>query len=444
MIINIPLNVANIINILESNGCEAYIVGGCVRDSLLGKEPHDWDICTNATPEQVKQCVDGIYKVIETGIKHGTVSILVDGIPYEVTTFRTEGEYLDNRHPSSVEFVNSLKQDLSRRDFTINAMAYHPNKGLIDYFNGQEDLERKLIRCVGDPDDRFKEDALRIMRALRFASTYEFTIADSANLSIHYLKNTLKNITIERINVEFYKLLCGKGVKWVLHNYSDVIGVFIPEIIVSVGFSQHNPYHCYDVWEHTINAVNNSPADIVLRLTMFFHDIAKPICFSLDENNIGHFYDHAKLSSNISEVIMERMRFDNETILKVKDLVFYHDTEIPPKRRCVKRWLNKIGENQLRLLLLVKQADIEAQSGLNYDKRLCILNQIRTSIDEIILEQQCFTIKDLKINGRDLILLGIKEGIQVGVILHQLIELVINEEINNDYDVLINKAKELM
>ncbi len=428
-----------IIKTLEQNGFEAYVVGGCVRDSLIGLNPNDWDICTSAKPEQTKECFHE-YHIIETGMQHGTITIMIDHEPYEVTTYRIDGEYLDNRHPNEVQFVNSLKEDLARRDFTINAMAYNPKDELIDYFGGQLDLQNKVIQCVGNSDARFNEDALRIMRALRFASTYDFKIDDATKLSIHRFKSLLTNIADERINSELCKLLCGSGVKYILTHYHDVIGVFIPEILAMAGFEQNNPHHMYNVWEHTVNAIYHASNDTIIRIAVLFHDIGKPHCYTQDEQGIGHFYGHGQISSDMSYDIMKRLKFDNDTVNQVKELVLYHDADIQPRNKHIKRWLNKIGEERLRQLIEVKIADISAQSQLEREERLLLLLEIKACIDEVISQQQCFCLKDLAINGRDLIEIGIHQGTQIGVILNKLMDLVIEEQISNDKDELIEVA----
>lgn len=440
--INIPNGVSQILNTLTANSFESYIVGGCVRDALMGVVPHDWDITTNATPEQAISCFNG-YRVIETGLQHGTVTIVIDDEQYEITTYRIDGEYLDNRHPSEVTFTTSLKDDLSRRDFTINAMAYSPADGLIDYFSGREDLNNKLVRCVGDPDHRFNEDALRIMRALRFASVLGFRIDSETSVSIRKNKDLLNNIAVERISVELCKLLCGVNVKDILIDYSDVISTFIPEISPMVDFEQHNPYHYLNVWEHTVQSIFEATEDIVIRLTMLFHDMGKPHCYTHD-GNMGHFYGHPQISFDMCFEILKRLKFDNGTIDTVRELVLYHDAEIQPRNKHVKKWLFKIGEERFRQLLRVKYADIIAQDISCRDERLDNLKAVEGCLECVIEQQQCFSLKDLKVNGRDIIAVGVPQGVQVGIVLNKLMDMVINEEIENDYDMLIGKVAEFI
>lgn len=409
----------------------------------MSREPHDWDICTSALPEQTIQCFDGFH-IIETGLKHGTITIMIDYEPYEVTTYRIDGEYSDNRHPDEVKFVTNLKEDLSRRDFTINAMAYSPTAGIIDFYNGAKDLEQRRIRCVGDPDQRFNEDALRIMRALRFASVFGFEIAESTDCSIRYYQDLLKNISIERINSELCKLLLGKGAESILTKYADVISVVIPEIKPMIGFKQNNPYHYLDVWNHTIQTVTNAPEYLVIRLAMLFHDIAKPSCYTQDEQGVGHFYGHPQHSSDTAFEIMKRLKFDNETLYRVKDLIFYHDVDLLPRNKQVKRWLNKIGEEKLRQLIQVKCADTMGQADWIRAERIPQLIEVEHCIDNIIEQQQCFSMKDLAVNGRDLIFIGISEGVEIGKTLNRLIDMVLDEQVENDREELLEIAKNMV
>ena len=299
----LPAGAAFIIDRLNKHGHRAYVVGGCVRDCLLGIMPKDWDICTSALPEEMQRIFRDQH-VVETGLKHGTLTVVIDHIPYEVTTFRVDGEYTDHRHPDEVRFVRDVREDLARRDFTVNAMAYHPEEGLVDAFGGQEDLAAGIIRCVGEAERRFDEDALRILRALRFASTYCFAIEEHTAAAVHSLKETLADVAAERIRVELAKLLCGKGAGDILRSYHDVMGQVIPQVRPMVGFEQHTPHHRYDVWEHTIRAVEAVPATEVLRLTMLLHDSGKPAAFTMDENGVGHAYGHQKISAEIADKVL--------------------------------------------------------------------------------------------------------------------------------------------
>ncbi len=433
--ITIPRGAKKIIAALNDAGFEAYVVGGCVRDSLLGREPKDWDICTNAKCDEVKSSLE--LRTVDTGIKHGTVTVLADDGAYEVTTYRRDGDYSDNRHPDSVEFVNELREDLARRDFTVNAMAYNQAKGLVDEFGGLSDIENKLIACVGVADDRFKEDALRIMRALRFASVYGYSIEKETSDAIHRNKSRLASIAQERIQAELVKLLHGEGVFDILSEYGDVISEIIPEIKPCIGFEQNNKYHKYTVYEHIAHAVENyKGGDTSVKIALLLHDIGKPQVYSEDENG-GHFYEHAVHSHEMAKNILERLKFDNKTKSEVLELVLYHDLQIEPTPKSVRRRLGKMGERRLRQLLWVKLADILAHSEKTWEAGIGNCNAVELLIDEIISEEQCFTLKDLAVNGTDLMAVGIKEGREVGQILHTLLEMVIDGKLKNVKEDLI-------
>ena len=434
--IEIPNSAQVVLNILNENNYEAYIVGGCVRDALLGLTPHDWDICTSATPEQMLECFKN-YKTIETGLKHGTITVLVDNEPFEVTTYRIDGKYSDNRHPDEVVFVTDLKKDLSRRDITINAMAYNPVNGLIDYFNGLEDLKNQTIRCVGNPDNRFNEDALRIMRVLRFASTYGFNIDAKTSDSLNRNKKLLHNIAVERIQKELCRLIAGKGAEQILLDYKEIIGEIIPELQLCFNFEQNNKHHIYDVYTHMIKALSSYKGnDVYVTLALFLHDIGKPHCYFENETG-GHFNGHGVVSYDIVKDILTKMKFDNETIKTVSELVLYHDSNIVPEKRAIRRWLNKIGETQFRRLLEVRQCDILAHSKTHQSVNLETLNSIYVALGNVIAEDSCFQIKDLDINGNDLIAIGIPQGPEIGNLLNYLLELIIDEKIENKKDILL-------
>jgi tRNA nucleotidyltransferase (CCA-adding enzyme) len=439
--LKLPEAARYIINILEANGYEAYAVGGCVRDSLLGKQPKDWDICTSALPEQTMECFKQ-HHIIETGLQHGTITLMLSHQPYEITTYRIDGVYSDNRRPDTVAFTGSLKDDLSRRDFTINAMAYNPKSGVADYFGGQKDLQSGIIRCVGEADKRFGEDALRIMRALRFASVLGFSIEEDTSCSIFRNMKLLQNIAVERIASELTKLITGGGAFDILVKYTDIIAEFIPEISPMAGFEQNNPHHCNDVLRHTLKSVAYAPSDIVLRLIMLFHDIGKPKCYTEDEG-IGHFYGHPQISSDMARGILGRLKFDNNTIDRVTMLILYHDADLQPRRKHIKRWLHKMGEDMFRQLVEVKRADAKAQAAAFRQMKLVVLDEVSVILDEIIAQQQCFSLKDLAVNGRDLLEAGVPQGVQVGVILNRLMDMVIEEQIPNDRAELLAAVQEL-
>ena len=445
--IKIPDNANTIINTLQNNGHSAYVVGGCVRDSLMGRIPHDWDICTSATPEQMLEIFKD-FRVIETGLKHGTVTIVINGEQYECTTYRIDGKYSDNRRPDNVTFTNDLVEDLKRRDFTINAMAYNDIEGLIDPFGGTEDINENTIQCVGSAKDRFGEDSLRILRAIRFASQLDFTIELNTDWQIHQQYKSLKNISVERINSEFCKIVNSDNFCVELLLYKDVFALFIPELKDMFDFPQKNPHHDYDVFGHTVHAVENCNSDdLTVRLAVFFHDFGKPHSYQDGDDGIRHFKGHGRVSADMTDVIMKRLKFDNETRNNVVQLVYYHDATFEVGKKYVKRWLNKLGEKQFRRLLDVRRADIKGQKVVcSTDKKDKIekLDIIEKLIDEVIQENQCFTLKDLAVNGNDLIQIGYNPDKQLGEALNILLNGVINEEFENKKDSLLNIAKEML
>ncbi len=436
--INIPADANELIHTLQENGHEAYIVGGCVRDSILGRTPHDYDICTSATPSEMLEIFKD-RKIIETGLQHGTVTVVVNGEPYEITTYRIDGIYSDNRRPDTVTFTDKLVEDLRRRDFTINAMAYNDEEGLIDPFNGMRDIEYKKIDCVGSARDRFGEDALRILRAIRFAAQLEFTIMPGTDWEIHHQYKNLENISIERINREFCKIASSDDFCIELLLYKDVFSLFIPELKDMFDFHQNNPWHIWDVFGHTIHAIEYCDSDdLTVRLAVFFHDFGKPHSYQDGEDGIRHFKGHGRVSADITDSIMKRLRFDNETRSNVVELVYYHDATFEVGKKYVKRWLNKIGEKQFRRLLQVKKADNKAQNLELSSDRIEELNKIESLIDEVLQEEECFSLKDLAINGKDVIeIMRLKEGKSVGYWLNEILNRVIEGELNNNRDDLI-------
>ena len=420
---------------LKSNGFEAFLIGGSVRDFIMGLPIGDIDITTNATPTQVKEVFKD-FRVIETGIKHGTVTVLIYNEPLEITTYRSEGTYSDNRHPDSVEFSKSLSDDVIRRDFTMNAIAYDFTEGFCDLVGGIADIGNKIIRCIGDAETRFREDALRILRALRFSSVLGFTIEDDTKDAIHRCKNLLKNISAERIQVEFTKLICGKNAYNVLEEFSDVIAVFIPEIKACIGFEQKNRHHCFDVYTHTLKAIEKSKPDHTIRLALLFHDIGKPFVAHFDEKGEQHYYGHPKKSAEMTEKTLTRLRFDNDTKNKVVTLVSFHDSPIMvndntlPDRKRLKRIMSQIGKDLIFDLIHIKYCDNSAQNP-EYFRGENFYSTTYDMINEILENQECFSIKDLKINGNDLISMGFK-GRDIGKILNIILDLVIKEKIKNE------------
>ena len=432
--IKLPLEVKSILYQLNEHGYEAYVVGGCVRDSILHRPIHDWDICTSATPEETIQVFKD-QEVIPTGLQHGTVTLVLNHTPFEITTFRIDGDYSDNRRPDSVEFTTDIAEDLSRRDFTINAMAYHPSVGLIDPFNGIEDIQYKTICCVGNAKERFGEDALRILRAIRFASRLEFSIEPETDYQIHKLYKNLENISVERINSEFCKIALSNNFCVELLLYKDVFSLFIPELKDMIDFPQNNPWHIYDVFGHTVHAVENCESDdLITKLAVFFHDFGKPHSYQDGDDGIRHFKGHAKVSAEMADCIMGRLRFDNDTRNKVVELIGYHDATIEIGKKYVKRWLNKIGEEQFRRLLKVKEADNKAQNIELSNERIGEFDKINSLIDEVLREKECFSLKDLAVDGKDLIAIGYKPSRTLGITLNNLLDMVINGEIENERD----------
>ena len=441
MHISIPKHASDIIKTLSSHGYEAFVVGGCVRDSILGKEPADWDITTSALPEQVKALFP---RTIDTGLKHGTVTIMMDKIGYEVTTYRIDGTYEDHRHPNDVTFTSSLREDLMRRDFTINAMAYNEEKGLVDLFGGIQDLNDRIIRCVGNPTERFDEDALRMFRAVRFAGQLNFNIEKETLAAIEAQHAFLKDVSAERIQIELLKLLISGHPEMIRAAYeTGLTSVFLPEFDRMMETPQNNPHHIYSVGDHTIHAVETIAPNPILRLTMLLHDIAKPETRSTDENGIDHFYDHNEAGAVLSKTILRRLKFDNQTTQMVTTLIAHHDIRfndaLGTGRKHVRRVIHSVGENLFPYLLDVMEADISAQSDFMRLKKLTALKETRQAYHEILAANDCLTLKNLKINGNQLKALGISEGKIIGAILNALLSQVLNNPELNDYE----KLKEL-
>lgn len=438
--ITLPQDVANIIHILEEAGHEAYAVGGCVRDSILKKEPNDWDITTSALPQQVKALFP---HTIDTGLAHGTVTVMMHHVGYEVTTYRVDGEYEDSRHPKEVTFTRDLVEDLKRRDFTINAMAYNEKDGIVDVFGGMDDLTHKVIRAVGDPKERFTEDALRMMRAVRFAAQLGYRIEDETKAAIREMADTLGRISAERIQVELVKLVTSDHPEHMRLLYeTGITGIILSPFDRIMKTQQNNPHHSYSVGEHTIKAMEQIRPDKVLRLTMLFHDMGKPDTLTTDEDGIDHFHGHAVISEEYAENILKQLKFDNDTIYKVKKLTYWHDYKIPPEKKGVRRALNKIGEELFLLLLEVKRADTLAQSMYKREEKLEELLQIEAIYRQIKEEGQCFTLKDLAVTGQDLIALGMQPGPQLGETLGKLLEIVLEDPDQNTKENLLSVASE--
>ncbi len=437
---NLPADVSKIINILESNGHEAYAVGGCVRDCILGKVPHDWDITTSALPETVKSLFD---RTFDTGIEHGTVTVLLNGVGYEVTTYRVDGKYEDGRHPKEVTFTASLEEDLKRRDFTINAMAYNDSQGLVDLFGGKEDLQAGIIRAVGNPTERFTEDALRMLRALRFSAQLGFDIEANTYQAICDLAPTLDRISAERIQVEMVKLVTSNNPQRLRDLYATGLSkVFFPELDVMMECDQINKHHSYTVGEHTIVSMSLAPADKVIRLAMMLHDVAKPVCKTTDENGQNHFKMHPVKGAEMARDILRRLKFDNDTTDRVCNLVRNHDDRPEINERNVRRMIIRVGQDNFEDLLAVKRADCLAQSMYHREEKLEYISELEQMYKDIVAAGDCLKIKDLKINGKDLINMGVPQGQRIGEILNAIFDQVVDDPSINDRDTLLKLAKE--
>ena len=440
MQLTIPTPAEKILQTLDEHGYEAYVVGGCVRDSVLGRDPHDWDITTSASPEQVKEIFD---RTIDTGIQHGTVTVMIDREGYEVTTYRIDGEYEDGRHPKEVCFTSSLEEDLKRRDFTMNAMAYNPSKGLVDLFGGMDDMENHVIRCVGNPMERFQEDALRIMRAVRFSAQLGFAIDDSTRQAITALAPNLKYVSAERIQAELVKLLTSPHPDYFRVAYeTGITREFLPEFDACMETEQNTPHHCYTVGEHILHSTLNVPADKVLRLTMLFHDIAKPLMKTTDENGCDHFKKHAEKGETVVKGILRRLKFDNDTIDKVTRLVRWHDERPEPSMKAVRRAVNRIGEDIFPMYLVVRKADLLAQSTYRREEKLEHLMKIEECYNQIREEAQCVSMKSLAVSGRDLIQAGFKPGPEMGQLLNRMLDHVLEVPEDNTKEKLMAFIKE--
>jgi len=435
----LPLAVNKILAHLNRAGFSAYAVGGCVRDLLRGVTPDDYDIATSATPDEVKALFCD-YHVIETGIQHGTVTVVYDGVPYEITTFRSESTYSDARHPDAVLFTKRIEDDLSRRDFTVNAMALSKEGSLVDIYSGQKDIQNRVLRCVGDPYERFSEDALRILRLMRFASVLDFTIDPETEAAARVLAPSLSKVSVERIAQELNKLVLGKGVFRILTEYVDILAVAIPELLPMKNFDQHNYHHCYDILTHTAKAVECVAPKKHLRLAALLHDIGKPSTFSLDENGVGHFYSHASLSRDLAEEILTRLKYDNKTKDTVSRLVKWHDTVIEASEKSVKRALSKMTLDFFFDLVALKRADNLAQHP-DFHTRQAYYDELETLARGILARQDCLSLADLAIKGGDLISLGVPFGKEVGRLLNLALLEVLQNRILNEREQLLEFVK---
>lgn len=436
MKINLPEKVKTIIATLMEQGYEAYAVGGCVRDTLLGREPQDWDITTSAKPEEVKELFS---HTIDTGIQHGTVTVMLGKTGFEVTTYRIDGEYQDARHPKEVTFTSNLLEDLKRRDFTINAMAYNEETGLVDAFHGMEDLKQGIVRCVGNAKERFTEDALRMLRAVRFSAQLGFEMETKTRKAIEELAPTISKISAERIQIELVKLLVSPHPEELRTAYeTGLTCVFFPEFDAMMETKQCHIHHKYTVGEHTIHALKEIRADKILRLTMLFHDIAKPICKTTDEKGEDHFYGHPEKGSEMARIILKRLKFDNNTTEWVCRLVRCHDQKPSLTEKSVRRAISRNGKELYPNLFDVKRADILAQSEYQREEKLNYVNQYEQIYEHIIKCNQCLSLKELAVSGKDLISAGMESGKEIGEMLQFLLEQVIEHPEWNEKEKLLS------
>ncbi|MEZ3497344.1 MAG: tRNA nucleotidyltransferase [Lachnospiraceae bacterium] len=438
--IKAPKQVKTALHLLQNSGFEAYAVGGCVRDSLLGHAPDDWDITTSARPEET-EAVFQAYRLIETGLQHGTVTVILDGMPLEITTFRVDGAYLDARHPESVAFTRSLRDDLARRDFTVNTLCWNEKDGIVDWFGGIADLQNKILRAVGEPDKRFQEDALRILRGIRFAAVLGFTLeAETAN-SILRNRRLLSAVAKERIRTEFGKLLCGQNAPQILERFHEVIEVFIPELRPLVGCPQNTKYHCFDVFHHTLATLENIPPAEIPRICMFFHDFGKPACRRTDSDGTDHFKGHEQKSAEIAEPILRRLRYDNRTVKTVTERIRIHDTKSAVTKVQAKKLLSKIGVDNYRALMDMKRADCRGKAEPHaIDEKLQKMDALLT---EILTNNECFSLKQLAVNGNDLKNIGMTDGKTICAALEALLCAVIEERCPNEKAALLQIISDL-
>ena len=435
MQIRLPDRVNRIIGILAAAGYEAYAVGGCVRDCVLGRTPSDWDITTSARPEEIKRL---FARTVDTGIKHGTVTVLMGKEGFEVTTYRIDGTYEDGRHPKSVTFTASLEEDLRRRDFTINAMAYNDGSGLIDCFGGMQDIERGVIRCVGDAGERFTEDALRMLRAVRFSAQLGYEIAEDTREAIHRLAPNLQKISAERVQAELVKLVTSPHPDYLRIAYeTGITAQILPEFDLCMQTAQNNPHHCSNVGEHILHAMLAVPPDKMLRLGMLFHDIGKPQTRTVDAQGVTHNKGHAAVGEKMTREILRRLKFDNDTVDTVTKIVRYHDQEIALTDSGVRRAVNRMGEDIFPLLFYVKRADVSAQSGYHREEKFQKIDYIEELYRGVRQRKECLNLRDLAVSGSDLIALGIPAGRQIGALLGELLDLVLEDPGRNTREELL-------
>ncbi|MCQ5130388.1 HD domain-containing protein [Butyricicoccus faecihominis] len=436
----LPAGVLRALQKLEARGYEAWAVGGCVRDSLRGRRPHDYDLCTAASPAEMRE-VFADERVLDTGAKHGTLTVLTDSGPVEITAFRIEGAYSDGRRPDEVRFVREVTADLARRDFTVNAIAWHPERGLCDPFGGQADLKNGLLRAVGDPDARFAEDALRILRAVRFAAKTGFTVQRDTARAMRRQRHRLNQIAHERVREELTRLLCGRFVCRALMAFSDVLIEVLPELAPMPGCAQQNPHHLYNVWEHSVLAVGQVPAEPVLRLSALLHDCGKPACKTVDESGVGHFYGHPAVSRVLAEQIVRRLRFSKDEAESVLFLVEHHDRPLGDSDKLIRRRLAQIGEKRFRELLMIKKGDAVGQG--THPEDVAALLETERLLENVLAAEACFSLRQLAVKGNDMIALGLA-GPAVGDMLDALLGAVIDGFVPNERNALLFWARDRM
>lgn len=438
----IPVNVLGIMELLEKSGHEAYIVGGCVRDLLLEREPSDFDITTDALPGEVERIFSSV-RTIDYGRKHGTIAIILDGRPYEVTTYRVDGAYTDNRRPDSVTFTPDVEKDVQRRDLTVNALLMDRNGEITDYVGGIDDLMDGVIRAVGDAETRFREDALRVIRAIRFEAQLGFDTDEKTETAIHKCRWLLRNIAVERIRDEFDKILVADDAAKVLDKYRDVIAVFIPELADGFDFDQQNPFHCYDVYEHELHAVDAIPLRVPLRLAALLHDVGKPECFIV-KNGWGHFYGHEKRSAEMAETILRELKYDNRTVDDVTFLIKNHGTVFNPTEKYARKKLGQMGERRLRMLIELERADVSSQAREVRIERRQMIDEFRRCVDKVVEEKQCFSKSELAIDGNDLIRVGFPQDARLGKTLDFFLDAVTEGKISNDREEMLDIAERIL